>query len=78
MAKKATPFTRIKSTKPAKHPHYWKLRTAFLESQQAEHDARAVLTAGRVKFVQAMTAAGLDPKLKYSLDDATESITLTE
>lgn len=59
-----------------KHPDYWKVKSAFLESQLIEEQAKAAALAARAKFRETMAASGLDPLALYELDDAAETITL--
>lgn len=69
---KTTPFRTIKTKK---HPHYWKLKSAFLENRQIALNARATVDAANAKLHQVMKDAGLDPAKHYNLSDTDESIT---
>lgn len=57
-----------------KHPHYWKVKSAFLEQQQIALNARAAVANAAAKVKQVMTEAGLDPAKQYDLNDDTETI----
>lgn len=52
-----------------KHPHYWKVKAAFLQRQLTIAEANAALG-------QVMRSAGLDPSKLYELKDDGETITL--
>jgi hypothetical protein len=60
---------------PARHPQYWRIKAAVLEQRMAIADAQAAATAANAKFEQVMAQTGLDPALRYKLDDASETIT---
>lgn len=57
------------------HPKYWKVKAAFFEQQQLEANAQQAVLQGRVKLAKTMKDAGLDPKLSYTMNDDTETIT---
>ena len=70
---KPTPFTKMENKK---HPHYWKVKAAFLESRQVAITARATMDAANAKLAQVMRDAGLDPQKLYQFADDNETITL--
>lgn len=67
-----TPFKKLTNA----HPHYWKVKAAFLESRQVAMDARARVDAANARLRQVMLDAGLDPAKHYHLKNDDESITL--
>lgn len=68
-------FKTIQPKEPAKHPQYWKVKSAFMEKQNVEMQAQQMVVNASAKLREAMLAAGLDPDTPYELSDAAESIT---
>lgn len=68
-----------------KHPDYWKVKASVHERGEAmakaqlaavlAQSAEAIFRKADADLATVMTAAGLDPKADYTLEDRDESIT---
>jgi hypothetical protein len=58
-----------------KHPDYWKLRALALGLQKTQLEAEVAVRQAQLQVREALQAAGLDPAVTYTMNDAEESLT---
>jgi hypothetical protein len=59
-------------------PHYWKLKAAVVQHQNAQMKLEVLAAQTKHAFDTALREAGLDPAKTYTMDDATETVVETD